>query len=106
MAQPREWSERQLKALAAMGVPVLRPRRSPEATEPAPGGPEGWSAAELNGKLAAALARVLGVADDALWTVLAQAGVTVPAAAELRASVEAKRQLWRQLRTWLARRVQ
>ena len=106
MAQPRDWSASQLRALAAMGVSVLRPRRPAAAVEPAPGGPEGWSAAELNGKLAAALARALGVADHALWAVLAEAGVPVPAAAELRASAEAKRRLWQPLRARLARRSQ
>ncbi len=104
MAQPRDWSESQLRALAAMGVPVLRPRRSGAPAAPAGTGPEGWSAADLNGKLAAALARALGVADNALWSALAEAAIPVPAAAELRASAEAKRRLWRQLRTWLARR--
>lgn len=106
MAQPRDWSESQLRALAAMGVPVLRERRSGGAAEPAGAGPEGWSAEDLNSKLAAAMARALGVADHELWAALAEAGVPVPPAAELRASAEAKRRLWRRLRTWLARRAQ
>jgi hypothetical protein len=106
LQQPRDWSEGQLRALAAMGVPLLRARR-PEATpEPASGEPAGWSAADRNGKLAAAMARALGIADHTPWAALAEAGALVPAAEELRASADAKRRLWRQIRTWLARRAQ
>jgi hypothetical protein len=95
---PRAWSGRQLAVLAAVGIPVLRLRRPSTPLSLAAGPLGGWPQTDRDGPLAKALASALGVPVEGLQAFLERAGVMLPPAAELRASADAKRHLWRQLR--------